>query len=164
MSKTVKITKSQISTLINEEVKKLKKIQSLENKQIEIAKQLSEMYDSEELNELSEGLGDKIKNIGNKFGQMMGTKWNQQQAEQAFAQSYAKYAPKMAQQLGIDVNTFKTAIINFMMANGGAAVLQGNGKNAQWNPQTKSFERLSSKMGGANSATGAMMGEDQIVK
>lgn len=162
MSKTVKITKSQISTLINEEVKKLKKIQSLENKKAEIAKQLSEMYDTEELNELSEGLGDKIKQMGNKLGQIVGTKWNQQQAEQTYAQSYARTAPATAQKLGTDIVSYKNALIKFMMDNGGAAVLGGNGQNAQWNPATKTFDRLSGKLGGANSVTGSMMGEEKV--
>jgi len=63
MSKTIKITKSQINNLINEEVARFKKIKSLENRKNEILSQLNEMYELEELTELGieEGLGDTIK-------------------------------------------------------------------------------------------------------
>lgn len=63
MSKTIKITKSQINNLINEEVARFKKIKSLENRKNEILSQLNEMYEQDELTELGieEGLGDAIK-------------------------------------------------------------------------------------------------------
>jgi len=140
MSKTVKITKSQISQLVNEEVKKFKRVKELEAKKGEIMAQLNEMYETEELEE--------IFGLGNKIGQVMGTKWNQQQAEQAYAQTYAKQAPAYAQKLGIDVNTLKAALVKFMMDNGGAAILGGQGQNAQWDAASNSFKRLSSKTGG----------------
>jgi len=151
MSKTVKITKSQISNLINEEVKKFKKIKELEDRKNQIVSQLNEMYEVDELEE--------VFGLGNKLGQFMGTKWNQQKAEQAFNQTYAKTIANTAKQLGTDVNTLKTALINFMMANGGLAILAGNGKNANWNAQTKAFDRLASKMGGQGAFSMGTAGE-----
>jgi len=62
MSKTIKITKSQINNLINEEVVRFKKIKSLENRKNEIISQLNEMYELEELTELGidEGFFDNV--------------------------------------------------------------------------------------------------------
>jgi hypothetical protein len=64
MSKTVKITKAQISTLINEEVKKFKRVQELENRKKEIFSQLNEMYEIEELNELGLDEAGFLQKIG----------------------------------------------------------------------------------------------------
>jgi len=68
MSKTIKITKSQINNLINEEVARFKKIKSLENRKNEILSQLNEMYETEELTEL----GIDEANIFQKAGQALG--------------------------------------------------------------------------------------------
>ncbi len=78
MSKTVKISKSQISSLIAEEVKKIKRVEVLKNRKNEILSQLNEMYETEELNELGieEGFGDAIKS-------------GMQKLTNAFTKSYA---------------------------------------------------------------------------
>lgn len=106
--------------------------------------------------EVNEGLGDLIKTAATKVGQVMGTKWTAQQAEQAYNQTYAKSAPQMAQKFGTDPATYKAALIKFMMDRGGQAILAGNGQNAEWDAATKSFKQLASKTGGPGSV---VMGE-----
>lgn len=79
------------------------------------------------------------------FGKFMGSKWDQATAEKSYNQTYAKLAPKLAQQFGTDVATLKNALIKFMMDNGGLAVTGGNTPNAQWDAASKSFVRKSGK-------------------
>ena len=70
MAKTIKISKNQISNMINEEVKRFEKIKLLENKRAEIAKTLLEMYEMEELMEMGidEGIFGNIgKSISKAF-------------------------------------------------------------------------------------------------
>ncbi len=86
---------------------------------------------------------DNIANEGFKdaFGKFMGTKWDQTKAEQAYNQTYSKTAAKAAEMLKTDVPTYKAAVIKFMMDNGGLAILGGNGKNAEWQADSKTFKR-----------------------
>lgn len=157
MAKTIKITKTQISNMINEEVKRFEKIKFLENKQKDIIKTLSEMYDTEELAELGidEGM---LGNAWNKVKSAVSGGWSQEQATQTYNQVHRKFAKEYAAKLGVDVATLQNAIIQAMMKIGGIAVLGGNGKNVEWDAATKSFKPLSSKLGGASSVTGGMGG------
>jgi hypothetical protein len=79
------------------------------------------------------------------FGEFMGTKWPKKKAEEAYLNSYAKRANQYAEKLGIDVNTFKNAVVKFMEDNGGLAMLGGEGKNAEWDSESKNFKRLNTK-------------------
>lgn len=157
MAKTIKISKNQISNMINEEVKRFEKIKLLENKRAEIAKTLLEMYEMEELMEM--GIDEGIfGNIGKSISNAFKGGWTTEEATQTYNQVHRKYAKDYAAKLGVDVATLQNALIKVMQEIGGIAVLSGNGKNVEWDPATKSFKRLSSKIGGSASVGGALGG------
>lgn len=127
-----------------------KKITYVENtKKAALIKSLNEMVDNKEVSK--EDLEEIFGGAMQKIGQFMGTKWDQTKAETAFNQSYAKNIAVIAQKLGTDEATAKAALIKFMMDNGGAAILSGNGQNAQWDAASKSFKRKASTLGGPGS-------------
>lgn len=153
----MKINPIELQQIIKEEATRLKKRMMLESEKATILKKLQEIEECDMMeSELDEA--NIFSKIGQKVGQAMGTRWAPEQAAKE-AQRYAKVAPQYAQQLGIDVPTFMQAITNFMANAGGLIVLNGNGQNAEWDPNTKSFKQLSSKLGGPG---GNVMGEEAI--
>jgi hypothetical protein len=100
-----------------------------------------------------EGLGDMFKKAANKVGQALGTKWDQATAEKEYNTRYARTAQQDAQKYGVDANTYKNAIVKFMMDHGGLITP----KNSKWNAQTKQFDSVSTG-GGAGSLTGSLGG------
>jgi hypothetical protein len=157
MAKTVKITPTQLSNMINEEVKRFEKIKALEAKRAEIAKTLCEMYEPADLTEMGvdEGL---LGNIGNSIKKAFSGAWSEEEAAKAYNQIHRKYEKDYAAKLGVDTVTLKNALIKVMKEIGGLAILAGRGQNVEWNPETKSFKRLSSKFGGSTGVGGAMGG------
>ena len=149
----MKINEQELQQIIKEETARLKTRMMLEAERKAILKRLHsldecDMMEAGHPEEMEEGLGDMMKNAGQKIGQFMGTKWSQQQAEQAFMQSYAKSLPKLAQQLNANPEVLKAALIKFMMEIGGLAILGGNGQNAIWNAAQNEFTRKTSGIGG----------------
>ena len=147
------INPKELQQIIKEEATRLQKRMMLEAEKKTIIKKLKtleecDMMEAGHGEEIEEGLGDMMKNAGQKIGQFMGTKWSQQQAEQAFMQTYAKSLPKLAQQLNANPEVLKSALIKFMMEIGGLAILGGNGQNAIWNAAQNEFTRKTSNMGG----------------
>jgi len=151
MSKTIKITKSQINNLINEEVARFKKIKSLENRKNAILSQLNEMYELEELAEIGIDEANVLQSIGSgikKAGQAVGTKIGQglgikMAPEKAAAETINflktfKIDPWL-KQFGTDAPTFTKAITDFMINTGGPPVLVGGGKNAEWDATEKTL-------------------------
>lgn len=101
---------------------------------------------------ISEGVWDKIM-------QWMGHQWDQEKAQKVWNDFYVKQADKLAKAYANgSVDDFKKAVMNFMKANGGIPILDGKGKNAEWDGEKKEFKRLSSKLGGPGSVSGAMGG------
>lgn len=144
----MKITNKQLQQIIQEESIRYKKKMMLEAERETILKKLQEIDDCDMA--MEEGLGDFI----NKAKTTMGLRWSPQQAEQYYNQTYAKQAPAYAQKLGINLDVLKAALINFMIENGGAAILAGNGQNAQWDANSQKFIKLASKLGGPGGNVG----------
>lgn len=148
---------------LHEELEALtgKKVMYKENKAAKLKEAVQKFIAENEMTEMEveEGLGDIIKTAATKVGQVMGTKWNQQQAEKAFNDTYAKTAQATAQKLGTDANTYKAALLKFMMDRGGLAILGGKGQNAEWDPASKSFKQLASKTGGQGAFSMGTAGE-----
>lgn len=153
----MKINPIELKQIIKEEATRLKRRMMLESEKAAILKQLQEM-EACDLEETELDEANMFQRIGQKVGQAMGTRWTPEQAAKE-AQRYVKGAPQRAQQLGIDVPTFMQALADFMAVNGGLAVLDGAGQNAQWDPQTKSFKKLATKLGGPG---GNVMGEEAL--
>jgi len=112
------------------------------------AKIVREHYSKELMNE---GVGE----MWDKLMKWMGHRWDQKKAEQAWNQVYVKNAEKMSKAYANgDVQDFKNAVMKFMKANAGLPILDGGGKNAEWNDEEKEFKRLSSKLGGPGGVVG----------
>lgn len=148
---------------IHEQLEQLtgKKVVYQESKKAKFVEAVNKLIAESELSEteIEEGLGDIVKGAATKIGQVMGTKWTQQQADQAYNQTYAKSAQATAQKLGTDVNTYKAALVKFMMDRGGLAIMGGQGQNAEWDPASKSFKQLASKTGGQGAFSLGTAGE-----
>jgi len=100
-----------------------------------------------ESDELEEGWGDKI-------GEFLGTKMNQEKAEKLYNEKYAKNIKWFATTFGEDEGVMKSAIIKFLMKSGGMLIPSGNGKNAQWDSEKKEFVKLGTKLGGPGGVVG----------
>lgn len=154
---TIKLLEAKIERMTGKKVTYTENVDPRKEKKDALKKSLNEMVEAGEINkeELDEIFGGAMQ----KIGQFMGTKWDQATAEKTFNQSYAKNIAAIAQKLGTDANTAKAGLIKFMMDNGGAAILSGNGMNAQWDPTAKTFKRMASKLGGPGSN---VMGEAKV--
>jgi len=152
MSKTIKITKSQINNLINEEVARFKKIKSLENRKNEILSQLNEMYEAEELTELGieEGLGDALKA-------------GMQKVSNAFSKAYPLNGQYLAasknkanvMKYGKAIGKLKTSGLNDVQAQEAAAILLDTNQMASFvnGHLTPTYDKATNSIKFASTAT-----------
>lgn len=150
----MKFSKNELKGLIKEAIRKQMVIQQLNDRKVEILTQLHEMYegDTEFLAELGieEGMFDKLKSAF-KGG------WDQATATQEYQKRYVRFEKDAAARLGIDVPTFKQAVIKYMMDNGQIALLD----RIIFDKETNTF-KAGKSFGGPSTGTSAMMGELEL--
>lgn len=75
------------------------------------------------------------------LGKLLGTKWDQKKAEDVYNKDFAPRAKDQATKLGTDIETYKAAMVKYMMQYAGVPTPN----TAKWNAEKKEFEKLASK-------------------
>ena len=121
--------KSELKSLINECIQE---VLNEDQERQDIIAELSSLS-LNELKSIKEGI----------FSRMLGTEMGQDKAEKIYAKDFAGRAKDQATKLGTDVETYKAALIKYLMNYGGAP----SPNTAKWNAEKKEFEKLPSKGG-----------------
>jgi hypothetical protein len=89
------------------------------------------------------------------FGELIGTKMNEKKATEIFEKRYkGKNLDTLVKKFNSDPETMKKALIKIMMETGAESLTFAGANALEWNPETESFVKKGTKLGGPGGVVG----------